>query len=78
MQGRPAEQQPHRCAHGHDVGTDIDRVGDEQQHDDHVQQGECLRMPAANPWPVTQPIRAQIIWMATISGKVSQIVHNSP
>ena len=35
---RAADDQPQRFAHGRDVGGEIERVGDEQEPDDAVEQ----------------------------------------
>ena len=38
--------------------------------------GNAVLMLAARPLPVTRPIRAQIDWIAAISGKHSGMVHS--
>lgn len=43
-----------------------------------TQRGQNFAMFAARPSPVTQPMRADSIWMPIISGVVSSSVHTNP
>ena len=77
----PPSEQAHALAHRADVGGDVDGVGHHQQP--HEQQREparaqILAMLAPSPSPVTQPMRADSIWMPIISGVVNSSVHTRP
>jgi hypothetical protein len=41
------------------------------------QRGQTLAMLVASPWRVTQPMRAESIWMPIISGVVRKSVQTS-
>ena len=41
------------------------------------QRGQILAMLVASPWRVTQPMRAESIWMPIISGVVRKSVQTS-
>ena len=66
----PAQNQLRRGAHRGEVGADVHGVGDEQQATMTCtsRRGSTRAMLAASPSPVTRPIRAQIDWIAVISG----------
>jgi len=42
------------------------------------QRGQTLPILLAKPSPVTQPMRAESIWMPIISGVVSRSIHTRP
>ena len=67
---RAADDELQRLAHRGDVGSDVDRVGDEQQrdHEATAAAAESGAHVGGEAVPVTRPMRALTIWMPTISG----------
>jgi len=79
-EARPSDQEVERIRHGTDVCRHIDRVGDEQQKNqrpDH-RGGKFGQTSPAIPCPVIRPMRAEISWIAAISGYVRSIVQWMP
>ena len=78
---RAADQERERLAHGRDVGGDVDRVRDDQQHHQRLldQRPRIVASHDAGQAPprhAAQPLRTHYPWMPTISGKVNTTVHS--
>ena len=75
-----AGEQLRGVGHAGEVGADVDGVRDEER--DGARRaapvaGTCARSAPAIPCPVTMPMRAHIVWTATMSGQVKSAVQSS-
>ena len=78
-QRRAAGDQPHRFAHGGEIGGDVDGVGDHQQTRPAGRAPGAaarLAMLRARPCRVFQPMQALMIWIAAMNGSVRNTVHS--
>ena len=67
---RSADRELARRGHGAEIGTDIDDVGHEKQHDQRINEQRWVMSAhvAGEALPVTRPTCALIIWIAHING----------